>query len=84
MHFYKKNGKQLLNMRGDIVLTHNKDVLSAFPKSAGPKRVSNVRFIPNVSKLGFFAKLKAIFIVVCFVFGRDKSLPFENIENGEE
>jgi len=83
MHFYKKQGKQFLNMQGDLILTHNLDVVSAFPKSAGPTNVSNVRFIPNVKALSFFDKLKAVFIVARFVFGKDRALPLENIKTRE-
>lgn len=79
MHFYKNHGKQILNMKGDLIVTHNKDVVSALSKSAGPSQVLNARFLPNVGELRFIDKLEVILIVVKFVFGEDKAAPLEDL-----
>ena len=54
MYFFKLKGKQMLDLRGDLILTHNDALVKSRIKSAAPAGVRNARYIENVAKMGFF------------------------------
>jgi len=80
MYFFRKKGKQYLDLRGDLVITHNDALVKARSKSAGPVGVRNVKYIRDINNLGFFSKIKATFSVIGFIWGKNQALRVENID----
>ena len=68
MMFYKKNGKQILDMRHDLVLTRQSELIEANAKSCAPRRVVFARHVPNIGKLGFLGKLSASWSAIRFIW----------------
>lgn len=46
MHFHREKGKQVLDLRGDFILTKRDELVTAVAPSAAPKRVRFARYIP--------------------------------------
>jgi len=74
MYFYKSKGKQVLDMRGDLVLTHNDDLVRSISHSAAPRRVTNATYIKSVVKLSFAKKIKATVVAARFIWGKTQEL----------
>lgn len=79
MYFYKQKGRQCLDLRGDLILTHNDAIAKARVKSAGPSHVRNASYTP-VASLGRLGKLKATWAAVRFIWGPSQALTVETIE----
>lgn len=73
MYFFKEGGKQILDLTGNLILSFNDELVKARAPSAAPDSVKNPKRI-MVNKLGFFRKIKATFIVIGFIWGKDQSL----------
>lgn len=71
MYFYKVKNNQYLDLSGNFILSHNDQIIKAKVKSAAPIEVYNAIYIVNIKKLGFYNKLKLIFVVIQFIWGRD-------------
>ena len=56
MYFFKKGGKQLLALRGDLVLTHNDGLVKARAKSNAPASVRNAKYILNIPSMGVWGE----------------------------
>ena len=80
MYFYKQKGKQVLDMRGDLLLTHNDAPVKGRVKSAAPSAVRNIQHIPGISSMGVRRKIRASKAALCFIWGTDQSLSCETIE----
>lgn len=80
MYFFQKSGKQHLDLRGDLILTHNDALVKARVKSSAPRFVSNATYIMGIPKMGFWSKLKATRAAIAFIWGADKSLTSETID----
>ncbi len=80
MYFYQKKGKQILDMRGDLVLTHNAALIQARVKSSGPTQARNARYV-LIQTLGFFRKIKATFIAIGFIWGKSTALTMTERES---
>ena len=80
MYFYKKNGKQYLDMRGDLVLSHNNALIKKRTPSAGPYKAVNGRSALNIKRLSFVQKIKLSLIVIGFIWGRDQELKNPKVE----
>ena len=80
MYFYLKKGKQVLDLRGDLVLTHNDALVKGRVKSAAPTAVQNARYIHGIADMGFFRKLRATKAAIGFIWGRSQALTSETIE----
>jgi hypothetical protein len=78
MHFYKKDGHQVLSLQGDLILSHRK-LISYVGKSATPHAVHDAQFAQNLSTIGFIRKLGVFFVVVKFIFW--DSIFYENRNN---
>lgn len=75
MYFYRSKGKQVLDMRGDLVLTHNDALVKGRVKSAAPAGVHNAMYIENLPAMGFRGKLAATRIALAFIWsGRSQAL----------
>lgn len=72
MHFFKSSGKQHLDLAGDLILTHNKDLVSARSKSAGPTKVLNSKYV-LLSALTRWQKVKVTFRVIGHIWGRSEA-----------
>lgn len=81
MYFFKKGGKQILDLRGDLVLTHNDALVKGRVKSAAPASVRNAKRIENIPNLGFWAKIRATKAAVSFIWGKSRALTKETIES---
>jgi hypothetical protein len=73
MYFYRQDGKQILDLRGDLILTHNDDLVKARVKSAAPRAVRNPKYI-LISALSFVGKIKATIHAARFIFGASEAL----------
>ena len=81
MYFFKKNGKQMLDLRGDLVLTHNDNLVKGRVKSAAPAGVRNATYIENIPAMGFRSKLAATRIALGFIWSKkSQALTQETIE----
>lgn len=77
MYFYLDNGKQHLDLKGDLILTHNEKLIKTRVKSAAPVSAKNAQYI-TVKKLSLTQKLRATFSVIGFIWGSDQSLKRED------
>lgn len=80
MYFYKQKGRQVLDMRGDLVLSHNDALVKGRVKSAAPSAVRNARYIRGLKTRGFLFKLSASRAALAFIWGRSQALTKETIE----
>lgn len=67
MYFYKSRGKQHLDLRGDLILSHNPEIVRARITSAAPAGVHNARYI-TIKQLSFWRKIKATLIAARFIW----------------
>ena len=82
MYFYKNRGKHVLDLRGDLVLTHNDALVKARFKSAAPAGVLNAKYI-LLTGLSFARRIKATWHAVRFIWGENQALTKETIDNEE-
>ncbi len=81
MYFFKQRGKQCLDLRGDLILSHNANVITARIKSAAPTSVKNAKHICGIPAMGFYRKLKATRAAIAFIWGPSQELSAETIES---
>lgn len=75
MYFFKEGGKQVLDLRGDLVISHNDGLVKCRSKSAAPASVKNAKYILNIKKAwGFWYRVRATFAVIRFIWGRNEAL----------
>jgi hypothetical protein len=77
MYFYKKQGKQMLDLSGDLIITHNNGLVIGRVKSAAPAGVKNAKYILLVT-LGFYGKIKATYHAIKFIWSN--ITPIEDVE----
>lgn len=80
MYFFMKSGKQHLDLRGDLVLSHNDALVKTRIKSAAPRFVSNAIYILNIHQLSLIQKLKASKAALSFIWGKNKALTPDTID----
>lgn len=73
MYFYKAKGKQVLDLRGDMVVSHNDALVKARCKSAGPSKVCNAKFV-LLGKGKFVGRVIATYHVLRYIWGRRQPL----------
>lgn len=73
MYFFKQNGKQHLDLTGDLILSQNDALIKARVKSIAPVSAKNAQYI-LVGGLSFFGKLQALLHVADFLFGKSQAL----------
>jgi len=83
MYFFTQNGDQCIDLRGNLILSHNEVLVKARNKSAGPKGLKNQKYI-LIKKLGFFRKIQAMFIVFGFIWGKSQELKREDTSYNEK
>ena len=74
MYFFKKEGRQYLDLTGNLILSHNDQLVKARVKSAAPTKVLNAQYAVNVKQLNFRNKLKLIWMIYKFIFGPSQAL----------
>jgi hypothetical protein len=74
MFFFKKKGKQFLDMTGNLILSHNDKLIKASSKSAMPYAAYNSKNITNLSKLSFKEKLYVTVAAIRFIWGKSNAL----------
>lgn len=79
MYFYKEDGKQCLDLKGDLILSFNDELIKTRVKSAAPVTVKAPDgFVLNIGKLGFIKRIKLVINVTRFVFGKARELKRED------
>jgi len=80
MYFYKHKGKQILDLRGDLILTHNNALVKGRIKSAAPAGVTNAKYIQDIPAMNPFRKFRATLAAIRFIWGKSEALSIEDIE----
>ena len=79
MYFFKKQGKQFLDLRGNLILSHNPTLVRARVKSAAPRYVRNAKYIDN--RTGFRRRMRATIAAIGFIWGPSTALNPIDAEN---
>lgn len=74
MYFFKEKGRQVLDMRGDLLLTHNTAPIVARIGSAAPSAVRNGQWADNITRMTCWQKLRLSLRVLRFIWGRSQEL----------
>lgn len=77
MYFYKEKGRQVLDLRGDLILTHNDGLVKGRVKSAAPSAVRNAKYIQDIARMGFWRKVRATLHVIGFIWGKRQALTMD-------
>ena len=77
MYFYNQKGRQVLDLRGDLVLTHNPALVVGRVKSAAPSAVRNARYICGIPTMGVVRKVRASWAALRFIWGPSQALKEE-------
>ena len=77
MYFYNLKGKQALDLRGDLILTHNPALVIGRVKSAAPATVRNAKYIAAIPSMSARRKLRASWAALCFIWGKSEALEGE-------
>ena len=80
MYFFKKKGRQYLDLTGNLILSHNDQLIKARVSSAAPHKALNAKFIVNAGDLNLIGKLKATWIALCFIWGKSTALKPEDTD----
>lgn len=80
MYFYKKQGKQILDLRGDLIITHNDAIVKGRIKSAAPASIRNIKYVLLNTK-GFIYRIKVTIKVINFIWGPSQALTKSSIED---
>lgn len=80
MYFYKQKGRQICDMRGDLVLTHNDALVKGRVKSAAPAAVRNATYVEGIPAMGWRGKWRATLVALAFIWGPSRALTKETIE----
>lgn len=84
MYFFKLKGKQFLDLRGVLILSHNDELVKARVATAAPRYVKNANYIVGITRLKPFRKLRATFAAIRFIWGPSQAIDPAKIdrENG--
>lgn len=74
MYFFLEKGKQILDLKGNLILSHNDELVKSRVSSASPKAIRNPLYILNIKSMNFFRKLQTTYVVIHFVWGRNQAL----------
>lgn len=79
MYFYKKQGGRGLDLRGDLILTHNADLIRSKSRKSAPDWVRHARWIP-LGRRGIWRRIVATVHAVRFIWSKPKPLTRDRIE----
>jgi hypothetical protein len=82
MYFYRLKGKQYLDLKGTLVLTHNEEIVATRSKSAGPTAVYNARYVENLAARSRRDKVRASWAALRFIWGKSTALGTESVGGG--
>lgn len=74
MYFFKKDGRQYVDLTGNLILSHNNAIVKVRSASAGPSKILNATYILNVGKLNIRSKFKATMMALLFIWGKPAPL----------
>ena len=74
MYFFTRDGKQHVDGRGDLLLTHNTEPLMARNKSAAPRHAQGLFYVKNIAAMNVWGKFRATRAALKFIWGPDTSL----------
>lgn len=77
MYFFKKSGRQYLDLTGNLILSHNDQLVKSRSTSARPTKILNAKFIINAGNLRIRDKLKATIITLRFIWGKPDPLTID-------
>lgn len=80
MYFHIRKGKQYLDLRGNLILSHNDRLVKTRVKSAGPRQVRHGRYAVNLAAAGFRNRFRASLLALGFIWGPSTALTQERIE----
>ena len=80
MYFHTQKGKQRLDLRGNLILSHNTKLIKARSKSSAPRSAYNGRYIVNITRLGFVRKVRATWAAIAFIWGPSQELTSHKAE----
>ena len=80
MYFHTRDGKQRLDLRGNLILSHNTDLVKMRNKSAGPRSVHNGKYVVNITRLAFVRKVRATWAAIKFIWGPSQELTSRKAE----
>lgn len=80
MYFFKTKGKQHLDLRGNLILSHNAKLVRTRAKSNAPRYVQNARYITSVGS----HKIRSSWAALKFIWGKSTAIDTAviNEENG--
>lgn len=79
MYFHTVQGKQSVDFRGDLLLTHNTAPIKSRNKSAAPRQIKNIKHIDDIARMGVWRKLRASRLALAFIWGSSQELTREVI-----
>lgn len=74
MYFYLQKGRQVLDLRGNLVLSHNPEFVRGRVKSAAPAAVRNGKYIKGIPRMSFWRKVKTSWAALKFIWGKSQEL----------
>lgn len=80
MYFYREKGKVVLDLTGDLILTHNDAIVKCRISGAAPKAVRNAKYIKDIPSMSAWRKLKASIAAVRFIWGTSEALVTSKIK----
>lgn len=80
MYFFKAKGRQVLDLRGNLILTFNPDLVRARVSSAAPRAVRNATYVALGARPGFRARWRATAEALRFIWGAPQPLTAQTIE----
>lgn len=83
MYFFKRKGKQVLDLTGNLILSHNDALVKSRIKSAAPRHVEHVKYILDIPSMSRWDKTRATFRAIAFIWGPSQALkaPLVIVEN---
>ena len=72
-YYFKENGKQILDLTGNLILSFNSSLVKCRAPSAAPHAIKDAKKI-MINELTFIKKIAATFIVLGFIWGKNKAL----------
>ena len=68
-----------MDLRGNLILSHNDTLVKARIKSAAPRAACHGRYIADIPSLGLRGKIKATLAAIGFIWGPNLALTPEAI-----
>jgi len=74
MYFYKNGGKLHLDLTGNLIFSHNDQLVKKRSGSQGPYKVKNATYAIQCSQLSFKNKIVATLAAISFIWGKSTAL----------